>query len=556
MATSSAFFTLSLKSNFHDYALIQGKANSILKPADATPKDQDYIRVTFRLLTATMANAHNWGATDFSDEDVLKESVELIIGKPAYLDHNMWSVTNNIGVIESAYWVEEAVDSMGNTIPAGIEGVFKVDAKKWPDIARDLQAEIPSIQSASVTVKFEYVPSHQFEYKSDFWWEIGEIQDDGRMCCRKATKILDYHEASLVSLGADPFAKIRVNGELFNIEHSAVWMNELVPTTSEISASKFSLNKAGQQKLAQIYLNNPELQKINNAYKNDQGEFLDVGQKQIYNENGEQKIRLSIVSAENVDAQKLEALQQLAGDFKERSESSILAQRQQEELHQQQISNLENQRNVLQAKVQDMESKVLAHQELDLGYKELQSSHTETQNILLKAQESLAKKEEESSERFNKIQEYHNKVSELMSLKVDLEQKASEWKAKYESAEKELEKEREAFKETSDFANSLLEQKQTEAIRLYKLGALAKEIPQDEQEEMEKHIGQMNWKTLKAYIGDKGGDFFEENEFCCPSCDAPIKSLKSSKTSPKEGEPENPPKGEGNETLMDIGASL
>lgn len=188
------------------------------------PQDSDYIRVPFRLLSATIVGGGSWKATDFSNEAVLRASISKLIGKPAYTDHDCDEVENVIGVVETARWSPATAD-----VPAGIEGVYKINAVKHPDLAMSLLANPPEIQSSSVTVDFEWEPSHAFKDTSgnedEFWfeWNLGNIAPDGKMVCRVVTNIVDYYESSLVTMGADPYAKILAeDGSPINIDRSAV----------------------------------------------------------------------------------------------------------------------------------------------------------------------------------------------------------------------------------------------------------------------------------------------------------------------------------------------
>lgn len=195
-----------------------------------TPKDEDFIRVPFRMLSATIVGADSYKCTDFSNEAVLKASVSKLIGKPAYKDHDCYTIDNVIGVVETAKWTPATSDGNGNLIAAGIDGVFKINAAKNTDIALSLLSDPPEIQSCSVTVDFEWEPSHKIvdpisQEVDERWfrWNVGEIGPDGKMIRRICTNILDYYECSLVFLGADPYAKILgVDGKPINIDRTGI----------------------------------------------------------------------------------------------------------------------------------------------------------------------------------------------------------------------------------------------------------------------------------------------------------------------------------------------
>lgn len=197
-----------------------GSYDPDMLPADVAPKPEDFIEVPFRLLSATIVGGETWKATDFSDVSVLRQSVGMLEGKTVYTDHEQ-EVGNWVGIVKGVKW-SEAFMSDGTNVPAGIDGLLAIDAKTAPTIARGLL--LGSIYSNSVTVDFEYEMSHQFENEWDFIYNIGNYGKDGKMIRRIVTKILDYHETSLVWLGADPFSKAyNSDGSLKNIERAAVY---------------------------------------------------------------------------------------------------------------------------------------------------------------------------------------------------------------------------------------------------------------------------------------------------------------------------------------------
>jgi len=188
-------------------------------PKDLIPKPEDFIKVPFRLLSATTVGGGSWKATDFSNEQVLKQSMAKLNGKPVYYDHDQ-DLMNWVGIIEGVKWTEARTEN-GEFIPAGIDGIISIDAKTSPKIARGVL--IGAIFSNSVTVSFDWKPSHEFESDNDFYNNMGKKGSDGNMVRRVVTQIHDYFESSLVWLGADPFAKqIKEDGSLVNIDSSNV----------------------------------------------------------------------------------------------------------------------------------------------------------------------------------------------------------------------------------------------------------------------------------------------------------------------------------------------
>jgi hypothetical protein len=170
---------------------------------DFNPKDEDFIYPEFRLLSETIVQPYF--PIDFGQDSVLKSSMALLPGSGLYPDHES-SIGNSLGVIESVYWEEPY--KMGDTvIPAGINGRLKLDGKANPRIARLLLMKPPGISSTSVTVQFKWKKSHDIE---DFYDKLGSYDDKGELIRRVVTNIIGYPEVSLVTNGADKFAKMKV----------------------------------------------------------------------------------------------------------------------------------------------------------------------------------------------------------------------------------------------------------------------------------------------------------------------------------------------------------
>lgn len=231
------------------FGMFGGSNNSNVYMPDATaesimPKPEDFIDVPFRLITATTVGAGSWKATNFAKAGVLETSVSKLNAKPVYYDHDT-DLMNWVGITKSPKWTQ-ATTNNGIVVPAGIDGIISIDVKTNPKIARGVILQ--SIFSNSVTVEFEWEMSHVFENKYDFEDKVGGIASDGRMITRNVTKILDYHETSLVWLGADPFAKlIGANGELVNIDTGSVHYKKVEDEKEAYKAGKnyytFGLDK-------------------------------------------------------------------------------------------------------------------------------------------------------------------------------------------------------------------------------------------------------------------------------------------------------------------------
>lgn len=184
------------------------------------PQEGDYVRIPFRILSATNVGKGSWKSTDFSDEAVLKASMTLLEGIPAMIDHNVWSVQGAIGVIQNPRWEAAYTDEKGVQIPAGIVADYVIDAKQHADLIRKLLGVpdanppiLPAVNGSSVSIRYEYKPSHDFSGRPDPEWEfernIGLIIN-GEEVRRIVTKIEEYRESSLVNFPADKFARNRI----------------------------------------------------------------------------------------------------------------------------------------------------------------------------------------------------------------------------------------------------------------------------------------------------------------------------------------------------------
>lgn len=234
-------------------------ANAIL------PKPEDYFFVPFRLLTATVIGAGTYKATDFSDVGVLKFSMPKLVGKPIYTNHDINEIENCIGVISSVSWQDQYVDSKGLVIPAGINGILAIDCKIAPDVARNVFSG--GVYSNSVTIEFEWQPSHQFQDEYDFERLLGTIVE-GRMVTRKVSAINQYYETSLVFLGADPYAKkIDANDELLNVDTTSIYngAGEVIETTIGKNETEKNFLKVAMT--------------FDNSIMNDKSKFLDTFKK-------------------------------------------------------------------------------------------------------------------------------------------------------------------------------------------------------------------------------------------------------------------------------------
>ena len=187
-------------------------------PEDFKPKEDEFIEPVFRLLSETIV--YKGYPIDFSKKDVLKNSMSKLLGQTINIDHEV-AVGNAIGSVSQVNWQSSYKTKNGITVPAGINGVLKIDGKSNPRIARGIMMEPPSIHSNSVTVKFKWEPSHSFEDKYEFWDKLGTYDTEGKLVRLIVTDIVSYSETSLVSHGADPYAqKIKENNEINNPDYA------------------------------------------------------------------------------------------------------------------------------------------------------------------------------------------------------------------------------------------------------------------------------------------------------------------------------------------------
>lgn len=185
-----------------------------LDKSELTPKDEEFIEPMFRLLSETIVSK-NWNPTDFGQNGVLKASMRLLLGQTVNCDHET-NIGNAIGAVSQVMW-QESYKYGSFTIPAGINGILKIDGKANPRIARGILMEPPSIHSNSVTVQFKWDKSHPQMEDDEFYQKLGTYDSKGVMVRRIVTEIVRYLETSLVSHGADSFAqKIGSDGKIIN----------------------------------------------------------------------------------------------------------------------------------------------------------------------------------------------------------------------------------------------------------------------------------------------------------------------------------------------------
>lgn len=216
---SASFYEVTKKNreSLDKYGLFGGSNNYAtyypdVEPSQFNPAEDEFIEPVYRLLSACIV-AKPYNPTEFP-EAVLKKAMPLLIGQTVNCDHET-DIANAIGSIKEVSW-QDSYKVDGVTIPGGINGVLRIDGKSNPRIARGINMDPPSIHSNSVTVRFKWKPSHQFEKAWEFYDKLGTIAEDGTMVRRIVTEIISFMETSLVSHGADPFAQKVVDGKIVN----------------------------------------------------------------------------------------------------------------------------------------------------------------------------------------------------------------------------------------------------------------------------------------------------------------------------------------------------
>lgn len=183
---------------------------------DLHPSEDEFIEPMFRMLSNVTVHA-KFNPINFPKE-VLKSSMKLLVGQTINIDHE-WAVGNAVGSVKAVEW-QDSYKAGNITIPAGINAVLKIDGKSNPRIVRGIMMDPPSIHSNSVTVSFEWVKSHPEMDDESFWSKLGTYDKKGNLIQRVATKILAYHETSLVGHGADPFAQKIKDGKIVNPKYA------------------------------------------------------------------------------------------------------------------------------------------------------------------------------------------------------------------------------------------------------------------------------------------------------------------------------------------------
>jgi len=173
---------------------------------DVIPKPEDWLLAKFRAISAAYLGPEGYWL-DFSRPGMLLASLPLMLTKgaggtrrrPLKFHRNHSDLTQNIiGYISAAQWSEAG----GEQSYPGINIDVMIDYKLAPNEARQIMAEPPLVESCSISLMFEWEPSHPELESWQFWNLIGE-EIDGQIVRIMVSEILEYRHVALVHEGAD-----------------------------------------------------------------------------------------------------------------------------------------------------------------------------------------------------------------------------------------------------------------------------------------------------------------------------------------------------------------
>jgi len=202
--------------NFHTYY-------PDVAEADFVPKDGDFVQPLVRALSEVVVHKE-WNPVDFSQNEVLQNSKNLLYAQSIYVDHET-STGNVLGSVAEVFWEKSYKSKEGFVIPSGLNARLKLDGKSHPNFVRKIQMDPPAIHSLSVTVQFAFEPSHPKIPLEEFYSKLGTYDQHGEMYRRIATQIKSYKEISFVPHGADPYAQLIREGQITNPRYADVVYN-------------------------------------------------------------------------------------------------------------------------------------------------------------------------------------------------------------------------------------------------------------------------------------------------------------------------------------------
>lgn len=198
--------------HFLENSFLLGTAKAKQNFNDDYPKDNENSTkfYPFRQLSKTIVGRGTASASDFSEGNVLFDSLPLIANIPACFDHSYGSIYDIVGSVISPYWQEESIQE-GKIVPAGINATFAINQSLSEEVERIcklLDSEFSPTVGSSVTLYFDFKVSHEgFNNVQALKENLGRMGGDGQMIRRIATKIHKFKESSIVFAGADMFAK-------------------------------------------------------------------------------------------------------------------------------------------------------------------------------------------------------------------------------------------------------------------------------------------------------------------------------------------------------------
>lgn len=185
--------------------LLQNGNSAAQSLEDLIPKEEDYVNIPFRALSARYLGESGY-FLDFSREGVLKKSVPLMLTKengglrtkPLKVQRNhSFAIEDTMGTISQAKWDES--DKFGSP---GINVMTRLDWKLYPDEVRKLLSNPPLIESASMSLLFDWEPSHPDLKLWQFFDMLGH-EVDGEIVRFIVTDVLEYYHLGLVWDGGD-----------------------------------------------------------------------------------------------------------------------------------------------------------------------------------------------------------------------------------------------------------------------------------------------------------------------------------------------------------------
>lgn len=209
-----------------------------VKPEDLVADEEDFIKPVFRALSEVIVHKQ-WNPIDFAKNNVLKKSMDMLIGQTIYGNHEMF-IGNEVGAVPDVTWQKSYTTASGIVVPAGINAIFKIDGKSHPNITRKITMSPPAIHSCSVSVQFAWEQSHPQMDVNEFWSKFGSYAEDGELIRKVVTEIKAYHEISLVSHGADHYAQVTdEKGQIVNPRYADNMANLSEQTKEKIRQSVY-----------------------------------------------------------------------------------------------------------------------------------------------------------------------------------------------------------------------------------------------------------------------------------------------------------------------------